>query len=74
MTKWTASQTPTKRLLEDEALISIADTMRVLKTSRSTVNNLMNDGTLTSVKLGSRRLINTDSVRQLIDDNQGGAA
>jgi excisionase family DNA binding protein len=42
--------------------------MRALGLGRTTVNAMISDGRLESVKLGGRRLIKVESIRRLIDD------
>lgn len=46
-------------------LISINDTCRVLSVGKTKVYELINDGTLVSIKIGSRRLIVIDSIDSL---------
>jgi excisionase family DNA binding protein len=42
--------------------------MRALGLGRTTVNAMISDGRLESVKLGGRRLVKVESIRRLIDD------
>jgi excisionase family DNA binding protein len=42
--------------------------MRALGLGRTTVNAMISDGRLESVKLGGRRLVKVASIRRLIED------
>jgi excisionase family DNA binding protein len=44
-----------------------ADAAKVLGVSRARVYELMNDGTIPSLKLGARRLIRHDAIVELLD-------
>jgi excisionase family DNA binding protein len=48
-------------------LTSIANTAKTLDVGRTTVYLMLADGRLDSIKLGSRRLVKTESIRRLID-------
>jgi excisionase family DNA binding protein len=54
-----------------------ADAAKVLGVSRARVYELMNDGTIPSLKLGARRLIRHDAIVELLDrlerDDDGAA-
>lgn len=67
MSKWSASTTPSRQLLADEELVSVADTERILSASRTTVAGLIASGDLATVKIGKRRLVRTESIRRLIE-------
>ena len=47
--------------------IRITDAAKALSIGRTTVYQLINDGTLQTIKVGRRRLILTQSIRQLCD-------
>jgi excisionase family DNA binding protein len=46
-------------------LISLNDTCRILSIGRTKVYEMVNDGTLVSIKIGSRRLIAVDSITNI---------
>ena len=52
----------------EQLTTSVNATMRALGLGRTTVNAMISDGRLESVKLGGRRLIKVESIRRLIDD------
>lgn len=52
----------------EQLTISVNATMRALGLGRTTVNAMIIDGRLESVKLGRRRLVKVESVRRLIGD------
>lgn len=52
----------------EQLTTSVNETMRVLQLGRTTVNAMIRDGRLESVKLGRRRLVKVTSIRRLIDD------
>jgi len=51
----------------DTLAISINDTARALGLGRTTVYAMIADGRLVAFKLGRRRLVKADSIRQLIE-------
>jgi excisionase family DNA binding protein len=51
--------------------LSIADTCLTLGLSRSSIYKLINSGRLRTLKIGSRTLVTSESIRALVD---GGAA
>ncbi|WP_397603994.1 helix-turn-helix domain-containing protein [Sphingorhabdus sp.] len=52
----------------EQLTTSVNATMRALGLGRTTVNAMISDGRLESVKLGGRRLVKVESIRRLIDD------
>ncbi len=46
--------------------LSIAETMDLLRSSRATVMRRIDDGTLTAVKIGRRRLVVVASVKRAL--------
>lgn len=61
-------------LSDDRALLSIPDTCRVISLGRSTVYELINNGDLKTVKVGSRRLVIRRSIDDLVDRLASGGA
>ena len=51
----------------DRIAISVAEFCRITSIGRTKTYQLMNSGKLRTVKLGSRRLISTDSLTDLFD-------
>jgi len=51
--------------------LRIADAVRVSGLSRTTLYELMKNGSLASVKVGGRRLINFESLMALLTEDQG---
>jgi excisionase family DNA binding protein len=51
----------------EPVLISVKEAAKALSLGRTTVYELINDGQLETVKLGSRRLVKVASMRRLID-------
>jgi len=49
-------------------LTSITNTAKTLDIGRTTVYSMIADGRLEAIKLGSRRLVKTESIRRLIDN------
>lgn len=47
--------------------LSIADTAKTLSLGRTSIYALINDGKLDVVKVGSRTLVKTESIRRLVD-------
>ena len=47
-------------------LLSVSDVMHALSCSRSTVNRLMDSGTLKSIRIGGMRRIREDEIARLI--------
>lgn len=47
---------------------SITDTAKALGVGRTSVYSMIADGRLETVKLGSRRLVKTESIRRLIEN------
>jgi excisionase family DNA binding protein len=56
-----------KESIMEPIAISVTDTARVLGLGRTSIYALIKEGRLETVKLGSRRLIKTESVRKLIE-------
>jgi excisionase family DNA binding protein len=52
----------------EQLTISVNETIKTLGLGRTTVNAMIADGRLESVKLGRRRLIKVASIRRLIED------
>jgi excisionase family DNA binding protein len=52
----------------EQLTVSVNETMRILGLGRTTVNAMIADKRLESVKLGTRRLVKVESIRRLIDD------
>jgi excisionase family DNA binding protein len=52
----------------EQLTTSVNETMRMLGLGRTTVNAMILDGRLESVKLGRRRLVKVASIRRLVDD------
>jgi excisionase family DNA binding protein len=48
-------------------VISIADTAKALGLGRTSIYAMIGDGRLEAIKLGSRRLVTTASIRRLIE-------
>ncbi len=48
-------------------VLSIADTAKALSLGRTSIYVLINNGKLDVVKVGSRTLVKTESIRRLID-------
>lgn len=48
-------------------VLSIADTAKALSLGRTSIYALINNGKLDVVKVGSRTLVKTESIRRLID-------
>jgi len=57
----------------EQLTISVKETMRALDLGRTTVNAMIADNRLESVKLGRRRLVKVDSIRRLIENAEGGS-
>ena len=53
-----------------QQLYSISDTIRAIGLGRTSIYNLINEGRLTTVKLGRRTLIKVSSVEALIRECQ----
>lgn len=51
----------------EQLTVSVNETMRTLGLGRTTVNAMIADKRLESVKLGRRRLVKVESIRRLID-------
>ena len=64
--KEVASARPAPILDASRVSLSVAEAAGVLGLSRGTIYKLLDDGQLGSVKIGGRRLVNADSVRELI--------
>lgn len=56
-------------LAMEQLTTSVRETMRLLGLGRTTVNAMISDGRLKSVKLGRRRLVIIASILRLIDKN-----
>ena len=54
----------------EQITISVNDTMRAMGLGRTTVNAMIGDGRLESIKLGRRRLVKVASIRRLIDESR----
>lgn len=54
----------------EQLTTSVNATMRALGLGRTTVNAMISDGRLESVKLGGRRLVKVASIRRLIEENR----
>lgn len=54
--------------LEDRLLLSISEVHRVFPLGRTRIYELINDGTLESVKVGKRRFIKMSSLRKLAEE------
>ncbi|OYU01091.1 MAG: excisionase [Sphingomonadaceae bacterium PASS1] len=52
----------------EQLTISVNETMRALGLGRTTVNAMIADKRLESIKLGRRRLVKVKSILRLIDD------
>ena len=52
-------------MLEDSILVSVSETGRILNIGKTKIYELISDGNLVSVKIGSRRLVTMKSVRRL---------
>lgn len=52
----------------EQLTTSVNETMRTLGLGRTTVNAMILDGRLESVKLGRRRLVKVESIRRLVGD------
>ena len=48
--------------------ISVSDAAKALGLGRTSIYALIKDGRLETIKLGSRRLIMTESIRRLVED------
>ncbi len=48
-------------------LVTIAETTKALRVSRSTVDRLIREGALRTVAIGRRRLVKVESVRTLVE-------
>lgn len=51
----------------DPLLVSIPDAARMLSVGRTSIYHMLADGRLQSLKLGSRNLVTTASIRALVD-------
>ncbi len=51
----------------DKLAYSINETAKVLSLGRTSIYALIAEGRLATVKLGTRRLVKADSVRQLVE-------
>lgn len=51
--------------------VAITEAARLLGVGRSTIYDLMNDGRLKSIRLGTRRLVTLASVRALVAELSG---
>jgi excisionase family DNA binding protein len=49
---------------------SITDAARALSLGRTSIYALINEGRLETIKIGRRRLIKVESIRQLLDARQ----
>jgi len=49
---------------------SVSEAAKALSLGRTSIYELINDGRLESVKIGRRRLVKVESIRQLLDDAQ----
>jgi excisionase family DNA binding protein len=56
-------------VVEPEA-VSIPETCRITGLGRSTIYQMISDGTLPSIKIGKRRLVRTSTARRLIADRE----
>lgn len=56
--------------LDEVELVGVEDTAKMLQVGRTTINKLMNDGTLESTTIGGRRLIFSKSIGKLINKGQ----
>jgi excisionase family DNA binding protein len=54
----------------EQLTTSVNATMRALGLGRTTVNAMISDGRLESVKLGGRRLVKVASIRRLIGESR----
>lgn len=63
----TAKQAPDE-VARDRRLIDLEDAARRLSVGRSTIYDLIGSGRLRSMKLGRRRLVDADSIDELIED------
>jgi len=59
--------------MDEQILCSIADASRILGIGRTKTYDLLRDGHLTSMQIGSRRLVRVDSIKALVAAS-GGAA
>jgi excisionase family DNA binding protein len=48
-------------------VLSIADTAKALGLGRTSIYAMIEDGRLDAIKLGSRRLVTTESIRRVIE-------
>lgn len=55
-----------KNIYEDLQLLTVADTMKLLKVSKNTVYNYLNSGALKSIKIGHARRITPEALREFI--------
>jgi len=58
-------------MMQEKYLCSIRETISLMGMGRTSVYGLINDGSLKSVKIGSRRLVRIDSIIALIDQMSG---
>lgn len=49
-------------------VVSISEAAKALSLGRTSVYAMLADGRLEAIKLGSRRLVKTESIRRLIDN------
>lgn len=54
----------------DKLLVSILEAGELLGVGRSSVYGLMNDGKLESLTIGRRRLITTESIKKLVNQEE----
>ncbi|MFO3797921.1 MAG: helix-turn-helix domain-containing protein, partial [Anaerolineales bacterium] len=60
------------RTMQTKYLCSIREATSLMGMGRTSVYGLINDGSLKSVKIGSRRLVRIDSIATFIDKMSGG--
>lgn len=56
-----------EKISDDRVLVSIPEACRITSLSRTKVYELLDDGALESVKIGSRRLIVRRSIDKLVE-------
>jgi excisionase family DNA binding protein len=60
--------------MDIQFLYSVVEAARMLGIGRTKVYNLLANGELDSIRIGTRRLIKLDSIKALINGATGGAA
>lgn len=55
---------------EQQELLTVDETIRVLRLGRTRVNEMLRSGELPSIKIGRRRLVRRHNVEQFLDAHE----